>query len=83
MQEAHILLVEDNEGDILLTLDAFEESSHWVLVLPLQPELLPFKRLRLTTAELAETAFCKKKRFMPLYCCSRKNTLATRIKVQH
>lgn len=27
MQEAHILLVEDNEGDILLTLDAFEESK--------------------------------------------------------
>lgn len=24
---AHILLVEDNEGDILLTLDAFEESN--------------------------------------------------------
>ena len=23
----HILLVEDNEGDILLTLDAFEESN--------------------------------------------------------
>lgn len=37
-------------------LDAFEESSHWVLVVPLQPELLPFKRLRLTTAELAETS---------------------------
>lgn len=27
MQEAHILLVEDNEGDILLTMDAFEESK--------------------------------------------------------
>lgn len=26
-QVAHILLVEDNEGDILLTLDAFEESK--------------------------------------------------------
>ncbi|HEH9912398.1 TPA: hypothetical protein SID93_002295, partial [Pseudomonas aeruginosa] len=35
--------------------DAFEESSHWVLVVPLQPELLPFKRLKLTTSELAET----------------------------
>lgn len=27
MQPAHILLVEDNEGDIILTLDAFEESK--------------------------------------------------------
>lgn len=27
MQLAHILLVEDNEGDIILTLDAFEESK--------------------------------------------------------
>jgi CheY-like chemotaxis protein len=27
MKQAHILLVEDNEGDIILTLDAFEESN--------------------------------------------------------
>lgn len=27
LQLAHILLVEDNEGDILLTLDAFEQSK--------------------------------------------------------
>ncbi|MCC5936141.1 MAG: response regulator [Lunatimonas sp.] len=27
MKKAHILLVEDNEGDILLTLEAFEESK--------------------------------------------------------
>ncbi|NHE55766.1 response regulator [Cyclobacterium plantarum] len=27
MRPAHILLVEDNEGDILLTLEAFEESK--------------------------------------------------------
>lgn len=27
LKPAHILLVEDNEGDILLTLDAFEESK--------------------------------------------------------
>jgi len=27
MKPAHILLVEDNEGDIILTLDAFEESK--------------------------------------------------------
>lgn len=27
MKEVHILLVEDNEGDIILTLEAFEESK--------------------------------------------------------
>lgn len=27
MKKAHILLVEDNEGDILLTIEAFEESK--------------------------------------------------------
>lgn len=27
MKQAHILLVEDNEGDIILTLDAFEECK--------------------------------------------------------
>lgn len=27
MKEVHILLVEDNEGDIVLTLDAFEDSK--------------------------------------------------------
>lgn len=27
MKEVHLLLVEDNEGDIVLTLDAFEESK--------------------------------------------------------
>ncbi|MGE5944000.1 MAG: response regulator [Flavobacteriales bacterium] len=27
MRQVHILLVEDNEGDIVLTLDAFEESK--------------------------------------------------------
>ena len=26
MKQAHILLVEDNEGDIILTLEAFDES---------------------------------------------------------
>jgi len=45
-----------SEQGLTTFLDAFEETSHWVLVVPLQPELLPFKRLRLTTAELAETA---------------------------
>lgn len=27
MKESHILLVEDNEGDIILTIEAFEESN--------------------------------------------------------
>ena len=44
-----------SEQGLTTFLDAFEESSHWVLVVPLQPGLLPFKRLRLTTSELAET----------------------------
>lgn len=37
-------------------LDALEESNHWVLVAPLQSGLLPFKRLRVTTAELAQAS---------------------------
>ncbi len=44
-----------SEQGLTTFLDAFEETSHWVLVVPLQPELLPFKRIRLTTSELAET----------------------------
>ncbi len=36
-------------------LDALDESNHWVLVAPLGTEILPFRRLRLTTAELSET----------------------------
>lgn len=44
-----------SEQGLTTFLDAFEDSGHWVLVIPLQPELLPFKRLRLTTAELADT----------------------------
>ncbi|MDH0184113.1 Wadjet anti-phage system protein JetD domain-containing protein [Stutzerimonas stutzeri] len=44
-----------SEQGLTTFLDAFEENSHWVLVVPLQPELLPFKRFRLTTSELAET----------------------------
>lgn len=35
-------------------LDALDEKDHWLLVIPLDPALLPFKRLRLTTNELAE-----------------------------
>ncbi len=35
-------------------LNAFDESNHWVLIAPLSPGMLPFKRLRLTTAELGQ-----------------------------
>ena len=45
-----------SEQGLTTFLDAFEEGNHWVLVVPLQAGLLPFKRLRLTTAELAETS---------------------------
>ncbi|NIF24824.1 hypothetical protein F3J44_00370 [Pantoea sp. Tr-811] len=44
-----------SEQGLTTFLDALEESSHWVLVVPLEPGLLPFRRLRLTTAELAQT----------------------------
>ncbi|MEC8860268.1 MAG: Wadjet anti-phage system protein JetD domain-containing protein [Pseudomonadota bacterium] len=36
-------------------LDALDEGDHWILVVPLETDILPFKRLRLTTAELRET----------------------------
>lgn len=44
-----------SEQGLTTFLDAFDESSHWVLVIPLDSGMLPFKRLRLTTAELSET----------------------------
>lgn len=34
-------------------LDALDEGDHWVLLTALSPGLLPFRRLRITTAELA------------------------------
>jgi hypothetical protein len=43
------------EQGLTTFLDAFEERGHWVLVVPLGPDLLPFKQIRLTTAELGET----------------------------
>lgn len=53
------LLDERFEGEVsqqglTVFLDAFDESSHWVLIAPLASGLLPFKRLRVTTAELSE-----------------------------
>ena len=47
---------EASEQGLTTFLDAFDESSHWVLLVPLSPGLLPFKKCRITTAELAETA---------------------------
>lgn len=46
---------EASEQGLTTFLDAFDESSHWVLVAPLSSGLLPFKKCRVTTAELAET----------------------------
>lgn len=46
---------EASEQGLTTFLDAFDESSHWVLVVPLSPGLLPFKKCRVTTAVLAET----------------------------
>lgn len=46
---------EASEQGLTTFLDAFDESSHWVLVVPLSPGLLPFKKCRVTTAELVET----------------------------
>lgn len=46
---------EASEQGLTTFLDAFDDSSHWVLVAPLSPGLLPFKKCRVTTAELAET----------------------------
>lgn len=43
-----------SEQGLTTFLDAYEDSSHWVLVVPLAAGILPFKRLRLTTAELAD-----------------------------
>lgn len=35
-------------------LNALDENNHWVLVAPLSPGLLPFRKCKVTTAELAE-----------------------------
>ncbi|WP_440465735.1 Wadjet anti-phage system protein JetD domain-containing protein [Pseudomonas sp. YH-1] len=46
---------EPSEVGLNTFLGALEESEHWVLVAPLCDGLLPFKKLRLTTAELMES----------------------------
>lgn len=38
-------------------LDALDENNHWVLAMPLSPGLLPFRKSKITTAELAEVKF--------------------------
>ncbi|UXY54895.1 Wadjet anti-phage system protein JetD domain-containing protein [Pseudomonas tohonis] len=47
---------EVSEQGLTTFLDAFDDSSHWVLVAALSPGMLPFKRLRVTTRELLETS---------------------------
>lgn len=44
-----------NELGLHSFLDAYGESNHWVLVSPLDSSLLPFRRQRVATRELAET----------------------------
>lgn len=46
---------EPSQQGLAVFLDALDESNHWLLLVPLAPDLLPFKRLRVTAAELAET----------------------------
>lgn len=44
-----------SEQGLLTFLDALEEKDHWLLLRPLENGLLPFERLRLTSATLAHT----------------------------
>ncbi len=44
-----------SEQGLHVFLDAFNEGDHWVMVIPLERSLLPFRRQRVTTRELAET----------------------------
>ncbi|EZN57784.1 hypothetical protein AJ73_00571 [Pseudomonas aeruginosa BWH033] len=46
---------EPSEMGLNTFLGALEENEHWVLVAPLCDGLLPFKKLRLTTAQLKES----------------------------
>ncbi|QNK31981.1 hypothetical protein HF675_20805 [Serratia sp. JUb9] len=46
---------EVSEQGLTTFLDAYDENSHWVLITPLSAGLLPFKRSKITTAELATT----------------------------
>jgi hypothetical protein len=44
-----------SEQGLISFLDAFDEGDHWVLLTPLSKTLLPFKRMKVTTAELTES----------------------------
>lgn len=44
-----------SELGLQVFLDAYEENDHWVLVVPLDQNLLSFRRQRVTTRELADT----------------------------
>lgn len=44
-----------SEQGLHVFLNAYDESDHWVMVVPLDQNLLPFRRQRVTTRELAET----------------------------
>jgi hypothetical protein len=44
-----------SEQGLHLFLDAHYDDDHWVLLAPLSQELLPFRRMRLTTSELKIT----------------------------
>ncbi|RLT91623.1 MULTISPECIES: Wadjet anti-phage system protein JetD domain-containing protein [unclassified Ketobacter] len=46
---------EASEQGLLSFLDAYEENDHWVLVVPLERNILPFRRLRVTTSALSES----------------------------
>jgi len=43
-----------SEQGLLTFLDALDEHNHWLLLLPLGPGLLPFKRQRVTSKELSD-----------------------------
>ncbi|VVP13666.1 hypothetical protein PS850_03500 [Pseudomonas fluorescens] len=47
---------EASEQSLCGFLDAYDETNHWVLAVPLQAGLLPFKRQKVTTSELAQVA---------------------------
>ena len=46
---------EASEQGLLGFLGAYEESDHWVLIIPLDRDLLPFQRQRVTTSELSKS----------------------------
>lgn len=46
---------EASEQGLLGFLDAYEENDHWVLIVPLGPNILPFRRQRATTSELSKS----------------------------